>query len=81
MTIKARELDSLLKILRKHKVDEFEKGDLKVKLSPLAQMTTSQVENLMGKSENTDDDLFYSANQNKIKGLKNERKPSMVGRD
>lgn len=80
MTIKAKELDSIIRVLRKHKVDEFQDGELKIKLSPLAQMTPSQVESLVGKSENMEDDLYFSAGQNKIKGLKDERKPSMVGR-
>lgn len=80
MTIKPKELDGIIKVLRKHKVDYFKHDGMEIKLSPLSQMTSSQIDSVMGKSENIDDDLFFSASQNKIKGLKDGNKPSMVGR-
>ena len=81
MTIKARELDSILKLLRKHKADEFQSGELRIKLSPLSNMIPSQVESIVGTSKDMEEDLYFSASQNKVKGLKDGNKPSMVGRN
>ena len=56
-----KEIDTLLKVLRRHGVESFEKGEIKLKVSPVKYI--NNVENTVSKKnkEVSEDDLYYSA--------------------
>jgi len=56
-----KEIDTLLKVLRRHGVESFEKGEIKLKVSPVKYI--NNVENTVNKKskEVSEDDLYYSA--------------------
>jgi hypothetical protein len=66
---KITDLDSLLKVLKKHGVEEFKDNGLEIKISPIKFI---QKENKKIKPQEgfTEDDLYYSATKVKPKGNK-----------
>jgi hypothetical protein len=67
MTIKARELEMLCKVMKKHKVESVTHGDLIIKLSPLAHVEKEVMKNIVSSDKVTEDDLYFSATNFKKK--------------
>ena len=63
MTCNISEVDKLLRMLKKHGVESFESGDLKLKISPVKYLEPLDDAKRTSKSRDkiTDEDLFYSA--------------------
>jgi len=56
-----KEIDTLLKVLRRHGVESFEKGEIKLKVSPVKYID-APVSSPKKKGELvSEDDLYYSA--------------------
>ena len=56
-----KEIDTLLKVLRRHGVESFEKGEFKLKVSPVKYID-APVSSSKRKGESvSEDDLYYSA--------------------
>ncbi len=67
--MKSRELDSLLKVLKKHGVETYKQGDLELKISPLKYVAPVQdaLSSPKFTKEVSEDDLYYSASTFKPK--------------
>ena len=67
--MKTKEIDTLIKVLKKHGVEYFKTNEIELKLSGLSAIKPIQDKNLDGKSkkEITEDDLYYSASTWKVK--------------
>lgn len=63
MSLNIKEIEDLIKILKKHGIEEFEHGEIKIKLSSAEY--TAKVATKIKKSNPdriTEDDLYYSTN-------------------
>ena len=56
-----KEIDTLLKVLRRHGVESFEKGEIKLKVSPIKYVDPSFGSSKKKSDTVTEDDLYYSA--------------------
>jgi len=56
-----KEIDTLLKVLRRHGVESFEKGEIKLKVSPVKYINAVETNINKKNKEVSDDDLYYSA--------------------
>lgn len=66
--IKPRELDSLCKVMRKHKVSEFQHDGLAIKLSSMAHVEETRI--TQSTEQKKESDLFFSADLMVKKGEK-----------
>lgn len=63
MSLNKKEIEGLIKILKKHGIEEFQHGEIKIKLSAVeyaAKVATKLRKNDSDKI--TEDDLYYSTN-------------------
>lgn len=56
-----KEIDTLLKVLRRHGVESFEKGEIKLKVSPVKYINSVETNINKKNKEVSEDDLYYSA--------------------
>lgn len=67
--MKTKELDSLLKVLKKHGVEAYKSGEIELKISPLKYVAPVQdvLSSPKSSKEVSEDDLYYSASTFKPK--------------
>jgi hypothetical protein len=63
MTIKTKDINELLKVLRKHGVEHFKSGELELSISPIKYVSHNKKQ----QTQSVEDDLYYSADKFKIK--------------
>jgi hypothetical protein len=63
-----KEIDTLLKVLRRHGVESFEKGEIKLRVSPVKYIDAPTNSSRKKGDSVTDDDLYYSATTLKPRG-------------
>lgn len=63
-----KEIDTLLRVLRKHGVESFKKGEIELKVSPVKYVNSIEKTIQPKNKEVTEDDLYYSATTLKPRG-------------